>query len=362
MLARVLALSAALLLICGFANADTFVQTNLTSDTSGMAANTDPNLINPWGIAFGPTTPFWVADNGSGVSTLYSGSGAALSLVVSIPPSPGSPAGTLGTPTGVVFNGAAGTGAFNGDRFIFATEDGNIAGWSGGTSAAVRVDSPFGSYTGLAITTDRIFAANQATGQIDVFDSSYQPVILGSSFVDPTLPSGYKPFNIQNIGGLLYVTYANGAGGGIVDVFDTNGALIRRFSTGGVLNDPWGLALAPSTFGNLGGDILIGNFGNGTINAFDLNGNYVDTLKDGMGNTIVNESLWGLAFGNGGTGFDANKLYFTAGLANEQHGLFASLTDVPGTTGGGGTGTVPEPTTVALFLGGLAAFSIRRLR
>ncbi len=313
-----------------------FHQTNLVSDGAVAAKFIDPDLKNPWGIAFAPTSPFWVADNGTDKSTLYNGLGTKQGLVVSLPPSSG--------PTGVVFNSKSTD--FNGDLFVFAAENGTINGWRGalGTNAETLTTTAGASYTGLASGNDKLFAANFAQGRIDVFNSSAS--LVASTFTDPNLPAGYSPFNIQNIGGLLYVTYAPTAGGpgGIVDVFDLNGNLVRRLISGGALDNPWGLVIAPSGFGDLGGDLLVGNFGNGEINAYDLaTGSLIRALTDENGNTIVNHSLWALAFGNGGTGFDANTLYFTAGLENEDHGLFASLT------------AVPEPSTMLLIGSGLMA-------
>ena len=235
-------------------------------------------------------------------------------------------------PTGVVFNGGA---AFNGDRFLFATAGGAIAGWQSalGTTAATRVSSAGSVYTGLASgnngSGDFLYAANFSGGTIEVFDSSFAPTFWASSFSDPTLPNGYAPFNIQNIGGSLLVTYA-GSGGGIVDKFDMSGNFLQRLiSNSGVLDSPWGLALAPASFGEFGGHLLVGNVGDGKINAFDLNGNFKDVLKDSLGNPIVIDGLHGLIFGNGGNGGDPNKLYFTAGTNNGNGGLFGSLAPVP---------------------------------
>jgi uncharacterized protein (TIGR03118 family) len=340
--------------------ADTiYKQTNLVSDIPGSAANTDPNLVNPWGIAFGPASPFWISDNHTGVSTLYNGSGQPLALVVAIPPpSGGTPPSS---PTGVVFNGGS---SFSGDHFIFATEDGTIAGWQGGTTAVLRVDNSTSGavYKGLALDGTFLYAANFHSGTIDVFDSSYSPVTVPGSFTDPTLPAGYAPFNIENIGGNLYVTYAlqdaakhdavSAPGHGFVDVFNADGVFQERLISDGALNSPWGMVVAPSGFGTFSSDLLIGNFGDGTINAFDLTtGSLLGTLKDSTGNPIVNLGLWALQFGNAGPGFDPHRLYFTAGIPGpggqaEDHGLFADLQAV-------GVSAVPEPSSLLLLATGL---------
>lgn len=347
-----------------------YVQTNLVSDIPGVAASTDPNLKNPWGIASSATSPFWVSNNGTGTSTLYNSLGQPFpvggALVVTIPPAPG------GTPTGQVFNGGSGFLLAPGQpaRFIFATEAGTIAGWNPSTSptnAIKEVDnSAIGAvYKGLAIANngsgDFLYAANFASGAIDIFNSSFAATTLSGSFSDPTLPSGYAPFNVQNLAGTLYVTYAvqgaagddvAGAGNGIVDAFDTNGNLLRRVTTGGVLNSPWGLALAPLGFGEFGGALLVGNFGDGVINAFDpTSGTLLGTLLDATNSPIVNDGLWGLRFGNGGNGGRLDTLYFTAGLNDEKNGLFGSIA------------VVPEPAPLALLLAGvLAALTSGTLR
>jgi len=321
---------------------DSYAQQNLVSNIPGLAAHFDPNLVNPWGISFNGGSPFWISDNNSGLSTLYNKQGVPLSLVVNIP-SPTGPTG--GTPTGQVANTA---GGFGGARFIFATEDGLIASWSGGTQAATQVNNSASAvYKGLAMAADGsntyLYAANFRAGTIDVFNSSYNQVSLGSSFTDPNLPAGYAPFNIQSIGGLLYVTYAlqdaakhddvPGAGHGFVDVFTTDGVMVQRLVSMGALNSPWGLALAPAGFGAFSGDLLVGNFGNGWINAYNpTTGAYAGWLDDPNGNPIVEMGLWGLTFDpNGGS---ADALYFTAGLPDasgmlEQNGLFGVLNPTP---------------------------------
>jgi uncharacterized protein (TIGR03118 family) len=316
--------------------ADDFSQTNLVSDMPGLATTTDPNLVNPWGIANSATSPFWISDQKTGLSTLYDGSGNIIPLVVSIPAGANPPNG----PTGIVFSGGAG---FNGSpSFIFATKQGTIATWAGadGTTAAVSAAVPGAVYTGLALDNDGslgnlLYAANNLGG-IDVFNSSFSKVVLSGSFVDPNLPAGYTPYNIQNIGGDLYVEYSDGVGlgKGIVDVFDANGNFIKRLITGGSLDDPWGIALAPAGFGSFGGDLLVGNFGNGEINAFNpTTGAWIGTLDNSSGTPIVNSGLWALEFRIGGAGVNTDALYFTAGINGQKDGLFGSIqaTPEPGT-------------------------------
>ena len=351
-----------------------YFQQNLVSDIPGLAQNTDANLKNPWGISFSATSPFWVSNNHTGTSTLYNSSGTPQALVVSVPPQS---AGT-GSPTGQVFNvNNANASVFSGDRFIFATEDGTISGWqnvpTGNTSAAIRKDN-FASgavYKGLAIdsSANTLYATNfSGTGKIDSYDSSYNLITPASRFTDPNLPAGYAPFNIQNIGGVLYVAYAfkasstdtdetAGPGLGLVDKYDLNGNLLNRLITGGPLDAPWGFALAPSNFGQYSNDLLVGNFGDGKINAFNpVSGNYLGTLTDSSGKDIVIEGLWGLTFGNGGSGGVTNKLYFAAGISDgaplniEQHGLFGSLS------------VVPEPDSLTLFGIGLLGFVFGKRR
>ena len=330
-----------------------YVQTNFVSDIPNLAANTDPNLVNPWGIAFSPTSPFWISDNRSGLSTLYNGAGQASPLVVTIPP----PVGGLppAAPTGVVFNGSSNFALTPGNpaRFIFSTENGTISGWSPSvapTNAILKVDNSGAGavYKGLTMGTaasgPMLYAANFKAGAVEVFDGNFSPVSLPGAFSDPSLPAGYAPFNIQNIGGALYVTFAlqdaakqddvAGPGNGIIDIFDGNGTLVRRVASGGALNSPWGLALAPSDFGDFSNDLLIGNFGDGRINAFDpVTDAFLGSLTDPSGNPITIAGLWGLTFGNGGLGGDKNSLYFTAGIPGngqvEDHGLFGRLSSVP---------------------------------
>ncbi len=322
-----------------------YIQHNLVSDISGLADYLDPNLVNPWGISSPPSGTFWIANNGTGTSTLYNSSGIPQALVVSLP----SP-----NPTGQVFNANS---SFFGDRFIFAAENGTISGWRSAltSSAALRVDNSASGavYKGLTIDSNELFAANFSDGKIDVFSANYLPVVLGG-FLDPSLPVGYAPFNIQNIGGKLFVAYAMqdstgknelaGAGKGYVDVYDTNGNLLQSLITGGALNSPWSFALAPSDFGDFSNDLLVGNFGDGRINAFDpTTGVFRGVLANGFGNPLVIDGLKGITFGNGGTGGAKNELYFTAGINNGTDGLFGSLSVV----------SVPEPTTLSMIIIGL---------
>jgi uncharacterized protein (TIGR03118 family) len=330
--------------------AQAYMQTNLVSDIPGLAANTDSRLVNPWGMSASGTSPLWVSDANTGLATLYNGFGAPQPLVVTIP---GAATGAPGVPTGQVFNTAAGSGAFNGDLFIFASATGFIAGWRGalGTTAEKLVDNSTSgaSYLGVALGTtggnSYLYAANFVSGgHIDVFPNAGASPLTGS-FLDPGLPTGYTPFNVQNIGGTLFVQYAllgadgdevKGPGLGIVDRFNLNGDFLNRFATGGVLDAPWGVALAPASFGPFGGNLLVGNFGDGTINAFDFStGAFRGTIRDAVGNPLVNEGLWGISFGNTGAGSSPNTLYINAGIADETHGLLAAITAVPeaGTTG-----------------------------
>jgi uncharacterized protein (TIGR03118 family) len=324
-----------------------FAQVNLASDVLGLARVTDPSLVNPWGIALSPSGPFWFADNGSGVSDLRDGRGQFVPLVVTVP----SAAGAGGTPTGTVFNGGDGfeisaNGVSAPSRFLFATEEGTIAGWSAVvdlTHALVAVDNaPFGAvYKGLALAVGPggrrfLYAANFHGGTIDVFDEDFRPVVRPGSFQDPSLPAGYAPFNIQNIDNLLFVTYAQqdeeghddvaGLGHGFIDVYDTDGNLLQRFASQGALNSPWGLALAPADFGPFGGALLVGNVGDGHISAYRLgSGAFLGQLADDSGTPIAISTLWALTFGNGHAGGDADTLFFTAGLDYEAHGLFGAI-------------------------------------
>ena len=342
--------------------ASVYVQTNLTSDISGMAANTDPNLKNPWGVSFGPTTPFWISDQGTNKTTLYTGAGVAQALVVNTPPSGVVPTG----PTGQVFNSSSGYVLSNGNPalFLFSTLAGTIDAWNGGdgTTAESRASSPGSSYTGLATPSNNanLYAANFGAARIDVYNPSFSQVSLAGSFTDPSLPSNYSPYNIQFLNGALYVEYAQvnttthrpqaGAGLGFVDVYNLDGTLNQRLISGGALNVPWGITIAPSTFGSFANDLLVGNFGDGMIHAFNpTTGAFVGTLSSASG-PIVNSGLWALEFRTGGPGVNPNALYITAGINNEADGLFASIQ------------VAPEPGTLAIMGLGLAFLAARARR
>jgi len=283
-------------------------------------------------MSFSATSPIWVSDRATGLATVYSGTGTIAPLVVTVPP------GTPATgPTGQVFAGPTTSFMLNGHpaSFIFDTLGGTIDAWNGGSTATVVATTPGASYEGLALANNTLYAANFVVGgDVNVFNSSYSQT---GSFTDPTLPVGYAPFNVMNINGLLYVEYAKitpgvpvplPGGGGFVDVFDLNGNLVQRLISNGVLDAPWGVAMAPAGFGNFGGDLLVGNFGNGQINAFNpVTGAFVGTLTDQHGAPIVNSGLWSLDFGNSSA--NPNALYFTAGIDMGQDGLFGDIQFVP---------------------------------
>jgi len=335
-----------------------FRETDLVSDIQGRAQHFDPNLVNPWGISASGSSPMWVSDNNAGATTLYDGAGNAFPpppngpLVVKIPLPDNVSDG--GAPTGTVFNGTA---DFEGAPFIFATEDGTIAAWEPRVAlhrAQIEVDNSAvpdaangAVYKGLALATNaagqHLYAANFRGATVDVFDRNFSPVTVAGSFSDPQIPAGFAPFGIQTIkdqigNQLLFVTYAlqnaakhddvKGPGNGFVDVFNTDGILLQRFASRGTLNSPWGLALAPSTFGNFHSDVLVGNFGDGKINAFTPAGAFRGQLKSETNAPIQIDGLWGLRFGNGGVGASPNTLYFAAGINDEKDGLFGSIVNV----------------------------------
>jgi len=338
-----------------------FQQTNLVSNGS-QAPVTDANLLNPWGIARSPTGPWWVSDNHSGVSTVYDGQGhpfpTANPLVVGIAPPAGSPPDTVGAPTGIVFNSnpsgfMVSEGAASGPAlFIFSTEDGTISGWNQNVNPAESIlavdnSSDEAVYKGLAGSDPAgnemfIFASDFHNDKVDVFDSSFAPVDLGgSAFSDPNIPAGFAPFGIHNIDGQLYVTYAKqdadahddvkGPGNGYVDVFTTSGQFVRRFASQGQLNSPWGVVRTPASFGSFGNVILIGNFGDGHLSAFDpVSGSFKGQLNQPGGMPVAIDGLWGLEFGNGGTAGSTSTLFFSAGPNGENDGLFGMLTATAG--------------------------------
>jgi len=314
------------------AAATTFNMTSLVADTGG-AAHADAHLINAWGIAFNPTAYVWVANNATSTSTLYDGNGVPQSLVVATPDAP----------TGIVFNGSA--SAFRGSPFIFDTESGAIAAWSPAVDRnnAVKVvdNAAKGAvYKGLALSTyngaSYLFAADFHNKRIDVFDANFATAALPGSFSDPMLPANYAPFGIQAIGERIYVAYAQraasgddeeaGAGLGAIVVFDTGGNLVKRLVMGGALNAPWGMAMAPANFGSLSGMLLVANFGDGKINAYDpASGAFAGVLAKTGGATIVIDGLWGIAFGNGVNSQPTNTLFYTAGPADEAHGIYGRI-------------------------------------
>ena len=330
----------------GLTTAVTYAQSNLVSNLPGLAAVMDTNLVNPWGISFSATSPFWISDNGSGLSTLYNGTGAIQSLVVTIPPPAGQPGPAA--PSGTIANTVPGFLAASNvtAHFLFSTEDGTISAWSSGTQAVLKVDYSMSNavFKGLAAGSvggsNFIYAPDFHNGQVDVFDTNYLPVTLASAFSDTNIPAGFAPFGIQNIKGQLFVTFAlqdaekhddvSGPGNGYVDIFDTSGNLVQRFAAQGPLNSPWGVALAPVGFGAYGGDLLVGNFGDGRINVFEpTTGDWLGALmSDTNGSPIEVRGLWGIAFGNGHSGGDAYTLYFTAGINGETDGLFGSIAAV----------------------------------
>lgn len=358
-------LSPALLPVClGLftlpADGQHYRQTNLTSDQSGVAPNTDAHLVNPWGLSRSSGSPWWASDNGTGVATLYDGTGAAKPLVVTIPPAEPNTNAT-GTPTGTVFNGSTGFELATGKPavFLFVTEDGTISGWNPAvapTSAVIKVNTHGASvFKGVALASVRTFsgqeqrylyAADFRGGRIRVYDSSFHPVtdMDDDRFEDERLPHGYAPFNIQNLGGDLYVTFAkqdaerhdevDGPGLGYVDVFSPTGHLRRRLEHGSWLNGPWALAMAPGDFGIYSHDLLVGQFGSGQIAVYDpVNGRFLDVLRDSSDKPLAIDGLWSLSFASGTVSGSATTLYFTAGADHEQHGLFGNITPVENTLG-----------------------------
>jgi uncharacterized protein (TIGR03118 family) len=317
----------------------------LVSDSSATpAAASDASLVNGWGLSAGPTTPWWAANNGSNTSTLYSGAGVKAALTVSVP----------GAPTGTVFNGNAAdfvvnqSGKSGAARFLFATEGGTILGWTpavNGTVAVVGADrSSVGAvYKGLATASDRLYATDFHNARVDVFDASFKLITTSGGFKDPKVAKGFAPFGIQAIGGNIFVTYAKQdsakkddvpvPGQAYVDEFTPDGQLVASVVNSGKknapLNAPWGLAMAPADFSPFGGDLLVGNFGNGRISAYAQNGSkwvYKGQLRHADGTPIAIDGLWAIAFGNGSAAGPVNALYFLSGPLGEKHGLYGSIT------------------------------------
>ncbi len=351
-------------------HAQHFTRTDLVSDTSGASVQ-DPNLVNPWGLSRSSTSPWWVANNGTGTSTLYTGTGQIIPIngngIVTIPPPNGAPAGTIATPSGTVFNGSAdfvlpkpnGKAAV----FIFVTEDGTISGWNGGPSAVLAVDnSDKGSSNGAVykgVTTAEIngkrylYVSNFRSGHVEVYDSNFHRVHLSDDAFQPNgdgdkdddetsgdhIPRGFAPFNIQNIGGSLFVTYAKqdaqkhddeaGAGNGFVEIYTPSGTHIQHLQHGPWLNSPWGVVWTPRDFGKFSNTILVGNFGSGWIAAFNgFTYRFLGFVRNPDDTVLTIDGLWALAFGNGAAAGPSTTLYFSAGSDHESHGLFGTLTAV----------------------------------
>ncbi len=341
-----------------------YAQTNLTSNVAGAAPVTDPNLVNPWGLSRATNGSWWVSDNGTGLSTLYDGTGAIRPLVVKIP-SGDLNLSPLGSPTGTIFNGFPDFAVSPGKPsvFLFATEDGTISGWNPGvlaTSAIVEVNEHSNSvFKGLTMaqatvgereseegqapqtTANYLYAADFRKETLAVYDTTFQHATGLEGRIARTLSlasrRGYAPFNVQNLGGNLYVTLARqdaakhdeipGAGFGLVVSMTPEGRLLQIFQTGAFLNAPWGMVIAPSDFGAYSHDLLVGNFGDGTISAFNpVTGKFLGQLKDKTGNLIAISGLWALSFGSAGASGPADTLYFAAGPNGEKNGLFGTVT------------------------------------
>ena len=352
---RALALAVALTATALASHAVEVSVTNLVTDdqAANPAQITDAGLLNGWGISYSPTSPFWVSSNGGGTSVLYrvdpvTQATTKVGLTVTIP--------GAGNVTGQVFN-AGGASQFNGNAFLFVSEDGTVSGWRGSLgTAAETLASANGIYKGAAIATvggnSYLYAANFGNGSIDVLKGNAGAANLGGSFTDAALPSGYVPFNVQALDGSLFVTYARrdggstdetaGAGFGYVDRYDLQGNLLGRVASGGALDAPWGLAIAPASFGSLAGSLLVGNFGDGHISAYDLaTDSFLGQVAGSDGKTLAIDGLWALSVGNGGGAGSTGSLYFTAGPGDESHGVFGVMQ------------AVPEPAMSALFAAGL---------
>jgi uncharacterized protein (TIGR03118 family) len=332
-----------------------FADTALVSNKTGVVTTTtilDSNLQNPWGLAFQPGFPFWVADSASNVTTLYDGTGTAETGVITGSNATGIaiPAGAQGpaNPTGQVYNGTGGflVGGLTA-TFIFAGQAGTITGWASGNSAVTAYDdgvvngASHAVYKGLAIGSvggaDFLYATDLHNSKVDVFDTNFTlPAVMQGKFADPTMPAGFAPFGITAVNGQLFVTYAQqdaaqhdemlGAGLGYVDIFDMSGNFVSRFASTGVLNAPWGVAVAPAGFGSFAGDILVGNFGDGHINIFSSTGTAIQPLADNSQGTVAIPGLWALVFGNGDADKPLTTLFYTAGFADQTDGVFGAIT------------------------------------
>jgi len=387
--------ASALPLSSALAQTNSYKQTNLVSDTSGMASNTDPKLLNPWGIAFIPGNPFWISDNNSGFTTLYDQTGALNGSFTVAPPhgssNPATPTGIVAPPNGAVFSVGGQTATF-----IFDTEDGTISGWTGGASTILTVDNSavpsaaLGAvYKGLALVTNSsgsfLLATNFRSGKVEVYDTGFnQTQVLGpGAFNDPSLPAvpagsgspGYAPFGVHvitvNSVPMVVVSYAlqdtpmhdplHVPGSGFVDLFSTTGTMVRRITADSHLNAPWGVVMPPSSFGSFGasGNLLVGNFGDGAINAYNFaTGAFVDQMKDQTGAVITNASLWDMVFGGGGSSGDAGTMYITAGLANEAHGLFSAITPNSTPAATPDFSIAASPATMTISAGQTAMFTV----
>ncbi len=351
--------AATLLALAGFATSQAragYITTDLVTNTPVAGAVTDPNLVNPWGVAYGPTGPFWVSDNNTNLTTLYTGTGAIVPLVVGV-----------SNPTGQVFN--SDTSGFNvgttgkAASFIFAgdnnggTSPATISAWNSGKTATVEITSPGESYTGITQGSvggqTYLYAANSGgSGGIDVFNSNFQKVSLTGSFQDPNLPAGYVPFNVRVLNGNLFVTYSDTMGsGGVVAEYNLSGNFIKQVAAGGTLNQPWGIDIAPSAFGAFSNDLLVGNFGSGTIDAFNPTSDaFLGQLTNQTsGQPLVEAGLWSLINGNGAKAGSLDTVYFTAGGPAETSGVLGGI-------------SVPEPSTLALLVSGLLGLILVRRR
>jgi uncharacterized protein (TIGR03118 family) len=334
---RTIALTASLavaqLIVPGLARAQ-YEVTNLVSNQEKTAKTTDPLLVNAWGLTHPPGGPWWISDNNSGWSTLYDNHGTKNPLDVLIPTAGGD---GPGSPTGTVFNGSSSEFKIKGAPavFLFATLDGTISGWVPSVNrnaAMIAVTTPGASYTGLAISTNPsgnvLLAVDNANNKIDIYDDTFK---LLKSVTDTTLPAGFSAFGIQDFGGIVYVSFAanSGANGGFVDIFSEDGTRLKQLISGGVLNQPWGFAIAPKNFGEFSNTLLVSNnvTNTGTINAFNaITGQFVGALRDASGEIIHIDQLWGIQFGDGtGSNGNTNQLFFTSGPDNNFAGLFGVI-------------------------------------